>query len=51
MSNIIKEYESRVMITESDYFQIVSHFMRLHPNKQFLKIVNIYYDTPDVYFR
>ena len=51
MSNIIKEYESRVMITESDYFQIVSHFMRLHPDKHFLKNVNIYYDTPDLYLR
>lgn len=51
MSNVIKEYESRVMITESDYFTVVSHFMRLFPEKQFLKNVNIYFDTPDLYLR
>ena len=37
MSNIVKEFESRIMLTESEYFEIVSHFMRLHPNKHFLK--------------
>ena len=51
MSNVIKEYESRLMLTESEYFEIVSHFMRLHPEAHFLKNVNIYYDTPDLYLK
>ena len=51
MSNIVKEYESRIMLTESEYFEVVSHFMRLHPNKQFLKNTNIYFDTEDLYLR
>ena len=37
MSKVVKEYESRIMLTESEYFEIVSHFMRLHPEKHFLK--------------
>ena len=49
MSNVSKEYESRIMLTESEYFMIVSHFMRLHPEKQFIKNINIYYDTKDYY--
>ena len=51
MSNIVKEFESRIMLTEGEYFEIVSHFMRLHPNKQFLKNTNIYLDTDDLYLR
>ena len=51
MSNVTKEYESRVMLTENEYFEIVSHFLRLYPEKQFLKNVNIYYDTSDLYLR
>lgn len=51
MSNIVKEYETRIMLTESEYFEIASHFMRLHPNKQFLKNTNIYFDTEDLYLR
>ena len=51
MSNISKEFESRLMITESEYFEIVSHFMRLHPEKHFIKNVNIYYDTDEIYLK
>ena len=51
MSNVIKEYESRLMLTESEYFEIVSYFMRLHPNKHFLKNTNTYFDTEDLYLR
>ena len=51
MSNIVKEYETRIMLTESEYFEIVSHFMRLHPNKHFLKNTNTYFDTEDLYHR
>ena len=48
MSNIGKEFECRMMLTESEYLDIVSYFIKLHPNKQFLKIVNRYYDTDDL---
>ena len=51
MSNIQKEYESRIMLTESEYFDVVSHFMKLHPNKQFLKIINTYFDTDDLFIK
>ena len=51
MSNIVKEYETRIMLTENEYFEIVSYFMRLHPNKHFLKNTNIYFDTEDLYLR
>ena len=51
MSNIVKEYETRIMLTESEYFEIVSYFMRLHPNKHFLKNTNTYFDTEDLYLR
>ena len=51
MSNIIKEYECRIMLTESEYFEIVSYFMRLHPEKHFIKNVNIYYDTKDLFLK
>ena len=51
MSNIIKEYESRIMLTNSEYFEIVSYFMRLHPEQHFLKNTNIYYDTNDLFLR
>ena len=51
MSNVTKEFESRIMLTESEYFEIVSHFMRLHPDKHFLKNTNIYLDTDDLFLR
>ena len=51
MSNIVKEFETRLMLTESEYFEIVSHFMRLNPNKKFLKNVNVYFDTDDLYLK
>ena len=51
MSNIGKEFECRMMLTESEYLNIVSYYIKLHPNKQFLKIVNRYYDTDDLYIK
>ena len=51
MSNIVKEFESRIMLTESEYFEIVSHYMRLYPNKSFLKNVNVYFDTEELDLR
>ena len=51
MSNINKEFESRIMLTESEYFDIVSYFMRLYPNQHFIKNTNIYYDTDELFLR
>ena len=51
MSNIVKEFESRIMLTESEYFEIVSRYMRLYPNKSFLKNVNVYFDTEELDLR
>ena len=51
MSNTVKEFESRIMLNESEYIAIVSHYIRLYPNKQFLKNVNYYFDTDELYLR
>ena len=51
MSNIGKEFESRIMLTESEYLAVVSHFMRLYPNQQFLRISNTYFDTSDYFLK
>ena len=51
MSNTVKEYESRIMLDESEYIAIVSHYIRLYPNQHFLKNVNIYFDTDNLYLR
>ena len=51
MSNTVKEFESRIMLSESEYIAIVSHYIRLYPNKHFLKNVNIYFDTDDLFLR
>ena len=51
MSNIGKEFECRIMLTESEYLDVVSHFIKLHPYQQFLKIVNTYFDTEDLYLK
>ena len=39
------------MLTDSEYFEIVSYFMRFHPEQHFLKNTNIYYDTNDLFLR
>ena len=51
MSNTVKEFESRIMLDESEYIAIVSHYIRLYPNQHFLKNVNIYFDTADLFLR
>ena len=43
-----KEYEERLMLTEEQYFFIVTYFMNIQPNKHFLQITNHYYDTDDL---
>lgn len=43
-----KEYEARLMLTEEQYFFIVTYFMNIQPNKHFLQITNHYYDTDDL---
>lgn len=49
MSNTVKEFESRIMLEESEYFNIVSYYLRQYPNNRFLKNINHYYDTNDHY--
>lgn len=51
MSNILKEYEARVMLTEQEYLDIVSHYMKLYPNHHFLQNNNYYLDTKDLSLR
>ena len=51
MSNIVKEFESRIMLTENEYFEIVSYYLKLYPNKQFIKNINIYLDNDDFFLR
>ena len=51
MSNIQKEFETRIMLKENEYLDIVSFYMKLYPNKHFLKNTNIYYDSEDLFLR
>lgn len=51
MSNIGKEFESRVMLTEQEYLDVVSHFMKLYPNNHFLQNNNNYFDTNDLFLK
>ena len=51
MSNIQKEFESRIMLTEREYLEVVSHFLKLYPNHHFLQNNNYYFDTKDLYLR
>ena len=51
MSNIQKEFETRIMLEENEYLDIVSFYMKLYPNKHFLKNTNIYYDSDDLFLR
>ena len=51
MSNVGKEFESRIMLTNDEYLNIVSHYMKLYPNHHFLQNVNDYFDTSDLFLR
>ena len=51
MSNIGKEFETRIMLTDDEYLSIVSFYMKMYPNKQFIQNINIYYDSDDLYLR
>lgn len=51
MSNIVKEFETRVMLTEEEYFTIVSFYMKQYPNQHFLQNTNIYFDSDDLFLR
>ena len=46
-----KEYETRLMLTEGQYFFIVTYYMNIEPNKHFLQNANHYYDTDDLFLR
>ncbi len=51
MSNVGKEFESRVMLTEHEYLDVVSHFMKIYPNNHFLQNNNNYFDTNDFFLK
>ena len=51
MGNAQKEFETRLLISEEQYFFIVTYYMNVQPNKHFLQITNHYYDTDDLYLR
>ena len=46
-----KEFEARLLISEEQYFFIVTYYMNLFPNQKFLQNTNVYYDTDDLYLR
>lgn len=46
-----KEFEARLLISEEQYFFIVTYYMNLYPNQKFLQNTNVYYDTDDLYLR
>lgn len=51
MSNIVKEFETRVMLTADEYMNIVSFYMKLYPEQHFLQNTNIYFDSDDLFLR
>lgn len=51
MSKSQKEYEVRLMLDEERYFFIVTYYMNITPNKQFIQNANYYFDTADLYLR
>ena len=51
MSNIVKEFECRVMLTVEEYMNIVSFYMKLYPEQHFLQNTNIYFDSDDLFLR
>lgn len=51
MSNVAKEFEARIMLTDDEYLSIVSFYMKLFPNKHFVQNTNIYYDSEDLFLR
>ena len=51
MSNIQKEFESRVMLTVDEYMNVVSFYMKLYPEQHFLQNTNIYFDSDNLFLR
>jgi uncharacterized protein YjbK len=51
MSNIIKEFESRIMLTNEEYLSIVSYYLKIYPNQKFLQNVNLYFDSDDFFLK
>ena len=51
MSNVVKEFESRIMLTFDEYMNVVSFYMKLYPEQQFLQNTNIYFDSDDLFLR
>lgn len=49
--SIIMEYEKRVMLTEEQYFSLVSYYLRQNPHHPFIDQTNYYFDTPDLFLK
>ena len=47
----VMEYEKRVMLTEEQYFALVSFYIRQNPHYPFINQVNYYYDTEDLFLK
>lgn len=51
MSNIAKEFESRIMLTNDEYLSIVSFYMKINPHQTFINNLNIYFDSDDLFLK
>ena len=51
MSNIGTEFESRIMLTEEEYLNIVSFYIKQYPESHFLQNTNIYFDSNDLFLK
>lgn len=46
--SISMEYEKRVMLNETQYFELVSHYLRQNARYPFIHQTNYYFDTPNL---
>ena len=45
------EYEKRVMLSEEQYFSLVSYYLRQNPHYPFINQTNYYFETEDLFLR
>lgn len=51
MSNSTKEFETRLMISQAQYVEMVSFYMHIRGYENFIQNTNIYFDTNDLYLQ
>ena len=49
--SIVMEYEKRVMLSEEQYFTLVSYYLRQNPHYPFIKQTNYYFETDDFFLK